>query len=128
MGGPDPAEVECWISDVERIFEVLECPIGDRVRLATFMLKGNAYHWWKAAKRGYEDPAAITWEEFQRVFSDQFYPPSYRYAKKSEFLYLKQGSMLVAEYEHKFNELSRFAPELVATKEDRCRRFEGGLW
>ncbi|CAL8164633.1 unnamed protein product [Prunus armeniaca] len=36
--------------------------------------------------------------------------------------------MLVVEYEHKFNELSRFAPELVATEEDRCRRFEGGLW
>ncbi|BBN69128.1 cold shock domain protein 1 [Prunus dulcis] len=32
------------------------------------------------------------------------------------------------EYEHKFNELSRFAPELVATEEDRCRRFEEGLW
>lgn len=128
MGGPDPAEAECWISDVERIFEVLECPVGDRVRLATFWLKGNAYHWWQAVKRGYENPAAITWEEFQKVFSDQFYPPSYRYAKKSEFLYLKQGSMSVAEYEHKFNELSRFAPELVATEEDRCRRFEGGLW
>ncbi|CAL8175394.1 unnamed protein product [Prunus armeniaca] len=128
MGGPDPAEAECWITDVERSFEVLECPDGDRVRLATFLLKGNAYHWWKAAKRGYENPAAITWEEFHRVFSDQFYPPSYRYAKKSEFLYLKQGSMSVAEYEHKYNELSRFAPELVATEEDRCRRFEGGLW
>ncbi|KAF2370370.1 hypothetical protein, partial [Acinetobacter baylyi] len=36
------------------------------------------------------------------MFSDQFYPPSYRYAKKTEFLYLKQGSMSVAEYEHKF--------------------------
>ncbi|CAL8992829.1 unnamed protein product, partial [Prunus brigantina] len=36
--------------------------------------------------------------------------------------------MSVAEYERKFNELSRFAPELVATEEDRCRRFEGGLW
>ncbi|KAI5321303.1 hypothetical protein L3X38_030374 [Prunus dulcis] len=100
----------------------------DRVRLATFLLKGNAYHWWKAVKRGYENPAAINWGEFQRVFSEQFYPPSYRHAKKSEFLYLKQGSMSVMEYEHKFNELSRFAPELVATEEDRCRRFEEGLW
>ncbi|WP_205684430.1 retrotransposon gag family protein, partial [Acinetobacter baumannii] len=65
MGGPDPAEAECWITDVERIFEVLECPDEDRVRLATFLLKGNAYHWWKAAKRGYGNPAAITWEEFR---------------------------------------------------------------
>ncbi|CAL9004568.1 unnamed protein product [Prunus brigantina] len=47
---------------------------------------------------------------------------------RSQFLYLKQGSMSVVEYEHKFNELSRFAPELVATEEDRRRRFEGGLW
>ncbi|KAI5348622.1 hypothetical protein L3X38_001509 [Prunus dulcis] len=128
VGSTDPAEAELWITDVERIFEVLECPAEDRVRLATFLLKGNAYHWWKAVKRGYENPAAINWEEFQRIFSEQFYPPSYRHAKKSEFLYLKQGSMSVMEYEHKFNELSRFAPELVATEEDRCRRFEEGLW
>ncbi|KAI5339250.1 hypothetical protein L3X38_018522 [Prunus dulcis] len=128
VGSTDPAEAESWITDVERIFEVLECPAEDRVRLATFLLKGNAYHWWKAVKRSYENPAAINWEEFQRVFSEQFYPPSYRHAKKSEFLYLKQGSMSVMEYEHKFNELSRFAPELVATEEDRCRRFEEGLW
>ncbi|KAI5338241.1 hypothetical protein L3X38_017512 [Prunus dulcis] len=115
-------------TESSEIKRVLECPAEDRVRLATFILKGNAYHWWKAVKRGYENPAAIHWEEFQRVFSEQFYPPSYRHAKKSEFLYLKQGSMSVMEYEHKFNELSRFAPELVATEEDRCRRFEKGLW
>ncbi|KAI5339934.1 hypothetical protein L3X38_019208 [Prunus dulcis] len=36
--------------------------------------------------------------------------------------------MSVMKYEHKFNELSRFAPELVATEEDRRRRFEEGLW
>ncbi|KAI5350311.1 hypothetical protein L3X38_003202 [Prunus dulcis] len=112
---------------MERIFEVLACPVGDRVRLATFLLKGNAYHLWKAVERGYENPAAINWEEFQQVCSEQFYPPSYRHAKKSEFLYLKQGSMSMVEYEHKFNELSRFAPELAATEDDRCRRFEEGL-
>ncbi|XP_034218951.1 uncharacterized protein LOC117630321 [Prunus dulcis] len=117
-------------SEIKRVKELRakEFVAEDRVRLATFLLKGNAYHWWKAVKRGYENPAAIHWEEFQRVFSEQFYPPSYRHAKKSEFLYLKQGSMSVMEYEHKFNELSRFAPELVATEEDRCRRFEKGLW
>ncbi|CAL8115561.1 unnamed protein product [Prunus armeniaca] len=42
MGGPDPAEAESWISDVETIFEVLECPDGDRVRLATFLHKGKS--------------------------------------------------------------------------------------
>ncbi|CAL2228371.1 unnamed protein product [Prunus armeniaca] len=39
LGSTDPAEAESWFTDVERIFEVLECPNGDRVRLATFLLK-----------------------------------------------------------------------------------------
>ncbi|BBN69753.1 hypothetical protein Prudu_1155S000100, partial [Prunus dulcis] len=108
--------------------DIKRCPDRDRVRLAAFLLKGNAYHWWKAVRRGYANPAVLTWEEFQRVFFDQFYPHSYKNEKKSEFLHLRQGSMSVLEYEHKFNELSRFAPELVTTEEDRCTRFEEGLW
>ncbi|BFG21128.1 hypothetical protein CerSpe_074020 [Prunus speciosa] len=36
--------------------------------------------------------------------------------------------MSVVEYEHKFNELSRFAPELIPNEEEKCRHFEEGLW
>ncbi|BBG92534.1 cold shock domain protein 1 [Prunus dulcis] len=111
FGTSDPAEADAWLTDIKRIFEVIQCPDGDRT-----------------VRRGYANPAALTWEEFQRVFFDQFYPHSYKNAKKSEFLHLKQGSMSVLEYEHKFIELSRFAPELVTTEEDKCTRFEEGLW
>ncbi|CAL8169358.1 unnamed protein product [Prunus armeniaca] len=77
-GSVDPAEADAWLTDVERVFEVLQCPDGDRVHLATLLLKGNAYHWWKTVRRGYANPAALTWEEFQRAFFDQFYPsPSF---------------------------------------------------
>lgn len=31
------------------------------------------------------------------------------------------------EYEHKFNELSQFAPELIPNEEKKCRLFEEGL-
>ncbi|KAI5338891.1 hypothetical protein L3X38_018163 [Prunus dulcis] len=113
--------------DMRHVLNQFTCTMATTLREGAIQ-KGNAYHWWQAVKRGYENPVAINWEEFQLVFSEQFYPPSYRHAKKSEFLYLKQGSMSVMEYEHKFNELSRFAPELVATEEDRCGRFEEGLW
>ncbi|KAI5338450.1 hypothetical protein L3X38_017721 [Prunus dulcis] len=41
---------------------------------------------------------------------------------------IDRGSMSVLEYEHKFNELSRFAPELIPTEEDKRRCFEEGLW
>lgn len=36
--------------------------------------------------------------------------------------------MSVLEYKHKFNEISRFALELIPNKEEKCRRFEEGLW
>ena len=35
--------------------------------------------------------------------------------------------MTVAEYEVRFTQLSRYAPMMVATEKDRCRRFEEGL-
>ncbi|CAL2246803.1 unnamed protein product [Prunus armeniaca] len=103
-GSSDPAEADAWLTDVERIFE------------------------WKTVRRGYANHAALTWEKFQRVFFDQFYPRSYKNVKKSEFLHLKQGQMSILEYKHKFNELSRFAPELITTEEDKCTRFEEGMW
>ncbi|BFG34707.1 hypothetical protein CerSpe_209810 [Prunus speciosa] len=85
FGSSDPAKVETWLIDLERVFEVLQCSDEDRVRLAAFLLKGNAYHWWKTVRRDYANTAAITWEEFQRLFFEQFYPHSYQNAKKSEF-------------------------------------------
>ncbi|KAL0286443.1 UNVERIFIED_CONTAM: hypothetical protein Sangu_2731300 [Sesamum angustifolium] len=45
-----------------------------------------------------------------------------------EFLNLVQGDeQAVAEYELRFATLAKYAPEAVATQEDRCYRFEQGL-
>ncbi|CAL2255193.1 unnamed protein product [Prunus armeniaca] len=37
--------------------------------------------------------------------------------RKTKFLNLKHGSMPVLEYEHKFNDISRFAPKLIPNEE-----------
>lgn len=36
--------------------------------------------------------------------------------------------MLVLEYEHKVNELSRFCLTIMPNEEENCKRFEEGLW
>ncbi|TYK27321.1 uncharacterized protein E5676_scaffold394G00050 [Cucumis melo var. makuwa] len=54
-------------------------------------------------------------------------PTTYCEAKRDEFLELKQGSLLVAEYERKYIELSRYAKGIVASERDMCRRFERRL-
>lgn len=40
---------------------------------------------------------------------------------------MKQGDLFVIEYEKKFTELARYAMMLVASKMERCKRFEHGL-
>ncbi|KAB2627292.1 hypothetical protein D8674_020910 [Pyrus ussuriensis x Pyrus communis] len=48
-------------------------------------------------------------------------------AKCEEFLRLTQGNMTVAQYESKFLQLSRHAPHLVRTDEQRAEKFLMGL-
>ena len=54
-------------------------------------------------------------------------PEVYRDEKQREFLTLRQRTMTVAKYEVRFTQLSHYAPMIVATERDRCRRFEEGL-
>ena len=54
-------------------------------------------------------------------------PEVYRDEKQREFLNLRQRNMTVAEYEVRFTQLSHYAPMMIATERDKCRRFEKGL-
>ena len=69
----------------------------------------------------------ITWDIFHQEFLDMYFPESLRFEKESEFTRLFQENLSVAQYEAKFIELSRFAPDLVATDGVKARRFEKGL-
>ncbi|KAH7514930.1 hypothetical protein FEM48_Zijuj11G0142400 [Ziziphus jujuba var. spinosa] len=52
---------------------------------------------------------------------------TWRDNKIAEFIELKQGKMTLAQYERKFDELSRYAPHLVDTDERKAQKFEKGL-
>ena len=52
---------------------------------------------------------------------------AYQNEKLREFTRLQQGAMMVAQYEIRFNQLSRYAPQLIATERAKCSKFEEGL-
>ena len=52
----------------------------------------------------------------------------YRDEKQREFLSLRQRTLTVAKYEVRFTQLSQYAPMMVATEKDKCRRFKEGLY
>ena len=44
-----------------------------------------------------------------------------------EFVHLEQRDLIVAQYEARFTELSRFSPQLIATEEEKALKFQDGL-
>ena len=54
-------------------------------------------------------------------------PRTLRDHKKGEFMASEQGGMTVVAYESKFHALSRYATQLVTTKEERIQLFIRGL-
>ncbi|KAH7864391.1 hypothetical protein Vadar_029083 [Vaccinium darrowii] len=79
-----------------------------KVSLATYKLKGDAEHWWRMTKQKYKEKEhELVWSAFKKDFKDKYIPPAVKDQKRNEFLSLKQGNMTVAEYQRKFDELSR---------------------
>ena len=48
-----------------------------RVGLATYLFEGEADYWWDAIKRR-RDTNTLTWEEFDQLFQDKYFPESVR--------------------------------------------------
>jgi len=72
---------------------------------------------------------AVTWVRFKSEFLKKYFPEDLRNKKEAEFLNLKQGSLSVAEYAAKYEELSRFYPYINAKDAmvSTCVKFENSL-
>ncbi|RYR58977.1 hypothetical protein Ahy_A05g024836 isoform A [Arachis hypogaea] len=117
---------------MERALQAQLVPEEQRVEFATYLLTGEASHWWQGARRLLQqgnDP--ITWDAFQVEFYKKYFPNSARTAKELELLQLKQGAMSVSEYTDKFEELFRFSRMCQGAPRDfeewKCIKYEGGL-
>ncbi|KAA0052218.1 uncharacterized protein E5676_scaffold113G00130 [Cucumis melo var. makuwa] len=107
QGSTDPADAEVWLNMLEKCFDVMSCPQEQKVRLATFLLQKEAEGWLKSIIASRNDARTLYWQTFRGIFEEKYYPTTYCEAKRDEFMELKQGSLLVAEYERKYTELSR---------------------
>ncbi|XP_057249962.1 uncharacterized protein LOC130591075 [Beta vulgaris subsp. vulgaris] len=111
---------------MEKLFDATQCPDKWKVNFVVFYLKGQADLWWKTAREMQNQPG-FGWEGLKEAMRNQFYPHSLQLQMEYEFIHLRQRGMSVLEYVVKFNELARFAPDLVSTDRQRMNQFEGGL-
>ncbi|XP_062080259.1 uncharacterized protein LOC133785016 [Humulus lupulus] len=69
----------------------------------------------------------MEWVEFLTLFNAKYYNHTVIDQKVVEFANLVQGSSSIQEYVCKFDQLSRFAPDLVHTEANRVHKFMKGL-
>ncbi|KMZ11300.1 hypothetical protein BHUM_04587c [Candidatus Burkholderia humilis] len=99
-----------------------------KVDFGIFQLEGIAKDWWRIIEQKWEQIGTPrTWDNFISVFRNKFIPEVVKERKQEEFIYLRQRTMTVAQYEKKFNRLSKYAPDLVDTDIKRNKRFIQGL-
>ncbi|XP_058103464.1 uncharacterized protein LOC131247037 [Magnolia sinica] len=126
-GEHDPSTAELWRTEVERIFDTMQCPSEQRVLLATFLLQGKAWHWWSSVSRMAGPNFVWILEEFVVRFDQKFFPEHVRDQWAMKFETLVQGDMTVSQYEARFVTLSKFAPYLADNERRRARCFQNGL-
>ena len=72
-------------------------------------------------------PESVTGEFFLEKFKKQYVGRIYLSNMRREFHNLKQRQMSVIEYQREFTRLSKYAPEMLVTEEEKCCKFEDCL-
>jgi len=86
--GTDPLAYKEWLRRIEHLFDVIDCPEGCKVRLATHQFEKGAEFLWGTVKPRAGEPA-LTWEQLKTPMAALYYPRDMKRAKEQEFLRLK---------------------------------------
>ncbi|VFQ92780.1 unnamed protein product [Cuscuta campestris] len=116
-----------WIEQTARVLEDLNVLIDNYPRLASQLLRKEAYEWWKRTDKSAETPKPWTWTHFEWAFKQEYIPKRFCEERRKEFVELQQEGMTLPEYSQKFTHLAKFAPTLVSTPTDRIEEFKNKL-
>ena len=86
-GSGDPEAAWLWLDRVNKVYGVMGCTDEQRVLFSSFLMEYRAKYWWDAVERRY--PNGISWDQFQQVFTNRFFPQSHKDSKLKEFFKLE---------------------------------------
>ena len=128
MGKKDdkPAIAENWLERTERMLVQMHCTAEEKLECAISLLQDEAYQWWVSVTRT-APPERVTWRFFLDEFKKHYVGRIYINNMRQEFHNLKQRQSSVTEYVIEFTRLSKYAPDMLVSEEEKCRKFEDGL-
>ena len=104
----------------------MHCTLEQNLECATSLLQDEAYQWWVSMTKT-APPESVTLKFFLVEFKKQYVGHIYLNNMRREFHNLKQRQMSVTGYQREFTRLSKYAPEMLVTEEEKCCKFEDGL-
>lgn len=116
------------------MFEGLLFPSTTRVYLGTYNLEARVVIWWENIRNWFRgkrvvrrDPEAeISWDEFTRLFMEQYIGDAVKDLRQTQFDNLAQNNMTILDYENEFDCLVRHVPQYHGMEEQKARRFIRG--
>ena len=128
IGSQTSEDPQNFLDDITKIFEVMQVSGNDQVEFVSYQLKDVSHIWYTHWKENrVKDAAPITWHCFSETFSEKIFLIDLREAKPKEFMNLRQGNMMVQEYELNFNQFSMYAPHMIAYSKTHMNNFLYGV-
>ncbi|XP_059663745.1 uncharacterized protein LOC132309454 [Cornus florida] len=126
-GDPDPLVADSFMDRVEKHINAINLAMDQlKITLATYNFVGDAEIWWKTVSHTHNLDTMI-YATFKKLYYEKYFPVPKRRELKKDFDGLKQGSMIVTEYENKFTLLLRFSPGIANDEEGKIEKFVDGL-
>ena len=117
---------ENWLERTERMLVQMHYTSEEKLECATPLLQDEAYQWRVSVTRT-APLVRVTWWFFFDEFKKHYVGRIYLNNMRREFHNLKQRQLSVTEYLREFTRLSKYAPEMLVTKNKKCHKFENGL-
>ncbi|KAL8147136.1 hypothetical protein AgCh_004741 [Apium graveolens] len=112
-GEVDPVAAKIWLKEMEKAFALTKVSEDLKTDYASYFLRNDSNYWWEST-RALEGEGPVSWARFTELFLEKYFPDCLQGQMEMEFLELKQGDRSVTEYEAKFTELARIAPQYAA--------------
>lgn len=118
-----------WVSAIEEYFDWYDMTNERRVRFAKMKLVNLAKVWWNGVEadfRRMKQAPITTWQEMKAKLREKYMPPNYEDRLCVQLVNLRQGTMTVAEYMQKFDEL-KTRSQILEDARHSLARFKSGL-
>ncbi|XP_023736773.1 uncharacterized protein LOC111884688 [Lactuca sativa] len=115
--------------ELRKVLHISHVVNEDKAGYTSTMLIGEALVWWEATFEALSecDQDKLSCEMFRTRLLGKYCPLDMRRSLEKEFLELKQGGMIVIDYETQFNQKSRFATKYIPTEDNKIQLLLDGL-